>query len=98
MGCCRAVQCHWCLAGYAGLDHRLGAAVTVALISLFLMADYWVRPAGVFLEFRARGGTIAGEVGGKASNALAFARQVEDEQRRLGPSRVSTPFRKYPSG
>ena len=76
----------------------IGAAVMVALTSLFLMADYWVRPAGVFLEFRARGGTIAGEVGGKASNALAFARQVEDEQRRLGPSRVSTPFRKYPAG
>ena len=76
----------------------IGAAVAGALISLFLMADYWIRPAGVHLEFRTSGGTGAGKVGGKASDALAFARRVEDEQRRLVPGRASTPFRKYPSG
>ena len=74
------------------------AALAVALISLVLMADYWVRPAGVHLEFRAAGSMIDGEVGGKASHALAFARKVEDQRQRLVPGRVSAPFRNYPSG
>ena len=71
---------------------------TCAVISLVLMADYWIRPAGLHLVFHTAGGKIDGEVGGKASHALAFARKVEDERRRLVPSRVSKPFRNYPSG
>ncbi len=74
------------------------AAAAVALISLVLMADYWIRPAGVFLEFVTAGGKISGEIGGKASHALVFAREVENERRRLVPTRASTPFRNYPSG
>ena len=81
-------------------DSTIGivAALAVAVISLVLMADYWIRPAGVHLVFHTAGGTIDGEVGGKASHALAFARKFEDERRRLVPSRVSKPFRNYPSG
>jgi hypothetical protein len=74
------------------------AALAVALISLVLMADYWIRPAGVHLEFQTAGGEIGGEVGGRPSRALAFAREVEDTRRRLVPGRTNTPFRNYPSG
>lgn len=76
----------------------IAAALAVALISLVLMADYWIRPAGVYLEFHTTGGKIDGEVGAKASHALAFAREVEDERRRLVPVRAGRPFRNYPSG
>jgi hypothetical protein len=76
----------------------IAAALVVALISLVLMADYWIRPAGVHIEFHSVGGKIEGEVGGKAAHALAFVKQVEDERRRLVPGRASAPFRNYPSG
>lgn len=75
------------------------AALGVALISLFLMADYWIRPAGTHIEFHTTGGgTIAGEVDGKVATAMKFAREVENARRRLVPSRVSSPYRNYPSG
>ena len=74
------------------------AAIGVALISLVMMVDYWIRPAGVHLEFHTSGGKVGGEVGGRTSAALAFAREVENERRRLIPGRVSAPFRNYPSG
>ena len=76
----------------------IAAAVAVALVSLVLIADYWIRPAGVHLEFHTPGGAISGEVGGRASHAIEFAREVENERRRLGPGRAGTPFRIYPSG
>ena len=76
----------------------IAAALGVALISVVLMGDYWIRPAGVHLEFRTSDGQIGGEVGGTASQALAFTRALEDERRRVIPSRVSAPFRNYPSG
>ena len=75
------------------------AALVVALISLILMADYWIRPAGVHIEFHTTGGgTISGEVDGKVAAAMEFAREVENTRRRLVPNRVSSPFRNYPSG
>ncbi len=74
------------------------AALAVALVSLVLMADYWIRPAGVHLEFHTAGGKISGEVGGSASHAINFAREVENERRRLVPVPAGTPFRIYPSG
>ena len=75
------------------------AALVVALISLVLMADYWIRPAGVHIEFNtAGGGTIGGEVDGKVATAMEFAREVEDTRRKLVPSRISSPYRNYPSG
>lgn len=81
-------------------DSSIGAAaaVAVALVSLVLMGDYWIRPAGVHLEFHTAGGKIGGEVGGKISNALEFAQEVEDAQRRLIPTRLNMPRRNYPSG
>jgi hypothetical protein len=82
-------------------DSTIGvaAAAAVALISLVLMADYWVRPAGVHLELQTTGGnTIGGEVGGKTSDAMRFTTEVEDAKRRLVPSRLNTPYRNYPSG
>lgn len=75
------------------------SAIIVALISLILMADYWIRPAGVHLEFHTSGGnTVGSEVGGKSALAMQFTRDVEDAKRRLVPSRVSSPYRNYPSG
>ncbi len=76
----------------------IAAGLAVAVISLILMADYWIRPAGVHLEFQTAGGTIAGEVDEKIAVAMEFARDVEDSKRRIVPSRVSTPYRNYPSG
>jgi hypothetical protein len=73
------------------------AAVAVAVISLILMADYWIRPAGVHLEFHTTNGTIGGEIDGKVSAAMEFVRNVEDARRRMIPGRVNTPFRNYPS-
>ncbi|MDA1279110.1 MAG: hypothetical protein O3B95_03590 [Chloroflexi bacterium] len=75
----------------------LTASAIVAVISLVLMADYWIRPAGVHIELHTTGGKIGGEVGGSASSALDFAREIEDARRRLVPGRVNTPFRNYPS-
>ena len=75
------------------------AAVAVAAISLVLMGDYWIRPSGVHLEFHISGGsTIGGEVGGKTTLAMEFARDVEDAKRRLVPNRLSARFRNSRSG
>jgi hypothetical protein len=74
------------------------AGLAVAVISLILMANYWIRPAGVHLEFHTTGGTISGEVDEKVAVAMEFARDVEDAKRRIIPSRVSTSYRNYPSG
>jgi hypothetical protein len=82
-------------------DSSIGmiSAAAVALISLVLMADYWIRPAGVHLELQTAGGnTIGGEVGGKMANAMQFTKDIEDTKRRLVPSRINTPYRNYPSG
>ena len=82
-------------------DSTIGvaAAAAVALISLVLMGDYWIRPAGVHLELQTAGGNmIGGEVGGKTADAMRFTREVEDAKRRLVPSRINTPYRNYPSG
>jgi hypothetical protein len=73
------------------------AGIVVALISLIMMADYWIRPAGVYLEFHTTGGIIGGEVGGKATLAMEFARCVEDAKRRIVPNRLRTPYKNYPS-
>ena len=73
------------------------AAFVVALISLILMADYWVRPVGVHIEFQTTVGKITGEVGSKLSEAVKFAQEVEDTKRRLVPRRIGSPFRNYPS-
>jgi hypothetical protein len=75
------------------------SAIAVAVISLILMADYWVRPAGVHLELHTVGGNVIdGEIGRKIAQAAEFAREVEDTKRRLVPNRVSAPYRNYPSG
>jgi uncharacterized membrane protein len=75
------------------------ASLVVALISLLLMADYWIRPAGVHIEFHTTGGgTIGDEVDGKVGAAMEFAREVENARRKLVPNRVSSPYRNYPSG
>lgn len=75
------------------------SAIAVAVVSLIMMADYWIRPSGVHLEFHTSGGSaIGGEVGGKQASAMQFTRDVEDAKRRLVPSRISSPFRNYPSG
>jgi hypothetical protein len=75
------------------------SAIIVAAISLVLMADYWIRPAGVHLDFHTTGGNkVGGEVGGKPALAIQFTRDVEDAKRRLVPGRVSVPYRNYPSG
>jgi hypothetical protein len=76
----------------------LTAGAAVAIISLILLGDYWIRPAGVHIEFQTSGGTISGEVGGKASEAMEFARGIEDARRRIVPSRINIPYRNYPSG
>lgn len=74
------------------------SAIAVAAMSLMLMADYWIRPAGVHLEFHNNVGSFLGsEVGGKSENAIRFARTVEDAKRRLVPSRIGAPYRNYPS-
>lgn len=75
------------------------AAMVVALVSLILMADYWIRPAGVHIELHTTGGgTIGGEVDEKIAKALEFAREVENTRRKIVPNRVSSPYRNYPSG
>jgi len=73
------------------------AGAAVAIISLILLGDYWIRPTGVHINFQTSGGAISGEVGGKASQAVEFAHGVEDARRRIVPSRVNTPYRNYPS-
>ena len=73
------------------------ASLVVALISLILVADYWVRPVGVHIEFKTTAGKITGEVGSKLSEAVKFAQEVEDTKRRLVPRRIGSPFRNYPS-
>ena len=73
------------------------AAIAVAIISLLLMADYWVRPSGIHLELRTVGGTVSGEVKGNVADALEFAKKVEDCRRRYSVQRISNPFRNYPS-
>lgn len=82
-------------------DSNIGmiSAIAVAAMSLMLMADYWIRPAGVHLEFHTNGGSfLGGDVGGKSENAIRFARTVEDTKRRIVPSRIGAPYRNYPSG
>ena len=75
------------------------SAIAVALVSLVMMADYWVRPSGVHLEFHTSGGNvIGGEVRSKPALAMKFTQDVEDAKRRLIPSRIGSPFRNYPSG
>ena len=61
------------------------------------MADYWVRPVGVHIEFQTTVGKITGEVGSKLSEAVKFAQEIEDTKRRLVPRRIGSPFRNYPS-
>jgi hypothetical protein len=69
------------------------------VVSLILLGDYWIRPAGVHLEFNIMGGSvISGEVGGKSTLAMQFTRDVEDSKRRLVPSRTKSPYRNYPAG
>lgn len=74
------------------------AALGVALVSLALLADYWIRPAGVCIEFHASGSTIGGEAGGTVSSALTFATEVEDERRRSvqGSAGWAGPGETYP--
>jgi|TARA_B110000438_G_scaffold134503_1_gene130181 hypothetical protein len=77
----------------------IAAALAVAVVSLILLGDYWIRPAGVHLEFNIMGGSvIGGEVGGKSTLAMQFTRDVEDSKRRLVPSRTKSPYRNYPAG
>ncbi|MBT3863471.1 MAG: hypothetical protein HOF71_07195 [Chloroflexi bacterium] len=77
----------------------IAAAIAVAVVSLILMGDYWIRPSGVHLEFHTTGGSIiGGEIGGKPAPAIQFTRDVEDTKRRLIPSRTRSPYRNYPSG
>ena len=81
-------------------DSNVGvvSAAAVALISLVLMADYWIRPTGVHLELHTSGGSIlGGEVGGKPALAMQFTRDIEDAKRRLIPGRISSPYRNYPA-
>ena len=73
------------------------AALAVALISLVLIADYWLRPDGVHIEFQTTAGKVSGEVGNKLSEAVKFLEEVEDTRRRLVPRRIGSPFRNYPS-
>jgi len=73
------------------------ASLTVALISLILIADYWLRPDGVHIEFQTTAGKVSGEVGNKLSEAVKFLEEVEDTRRRLVPRRIGSPFRNYPS-
>jgi len=50
----------------------------VGVISIGLFADYWFRPGGIGLLFTSAGGTVRGEVEGKAAaRAEAFVSQVE---------------------
>lgn len=75
------------------------ASLVVALISLLLMADYLIRPAGVHIEFHTTGGgTIGDEVDSEVGAAMEFAREVENARRKLVPNRVNSPYRNYPSG
>ena len=73
------------------------ATLAVALISLVLIADYWLRPDGVHIEFQTTAGKVSGEVGNKLSEAVRFLEEVEDTRRRLVPRRIGSPFRNYPS-
>ena len=73
------------------------ASLAVALISLVLIADYWLRPDGVHIEFQTTAGKVSGEVGNKLSEAVNFLQEVEDTRRRLVPRRIGSPFRNYPS-
>lgn len=51
------------------------AAVVVALISIALLADYWFRPGGVVLAFRAAGSSVQGTI---ESSGIDAARQFID--------------------
>jgi len=73
------------------------ASLVVALISLILIGDYWLRPNGVHIEFQTTAGKVSGEVGNKLSEAVKFLEEVEDTRRRLVPRRIGGPFRNYPS-
>ena len=76
----------------------LVSSVAVAAISLLLMADYWIRPAGVHVELQTMGGNIIGaEVGENSSLVMQFVQDVEDAKRRLISGRVGAPYRNYPS-
>jgi hypothetical protein len=76
----------------------IAAALAVALVSLILMGDYWIRPAGVHLEFNTIGGrVIGGEVDEKSTLAMKFTRDVEDTKRRLVPIRTKSSYRNYPA-
>tara|TARA_A100001037_G_scaffold291491_1_gene305652 strand:+ start:426 stop:908 length:483 start_codon:yes stop_codon:yes gene_type:complete len=75
------------------------AGMVVAAISLILIADYWVRPTGLHIEFQStHGKRVGGNVTVKTENAVEFVRVVEDTKRKLLPSRLDTPYRNYPSG
>lgn len=78
-------------------DVGIVAAIAVAIISLLLMADYWIRPSGIHLELRSVGGTVTDEVKGNIADAMEFAKKVEDYRRRYPVQRTSNPFRNYPS-
>ena len=74
------------------------AAIAVAVVSMILMGDYWIRPTGVHVEFHTTGGSnIGGEIGGKSELGIQFTRDVEDAKRRLVPIRTKSPYRNYPS-
>lgn len=69
---------------------NIGAIVgaVVGLISLGLFADYWFRPGGLGVLFTSAGGTVRGEVEGKAAaRAEAFVSQAE--QMRTNPQQAA---------
>ena len=73
------------------------AAAVVGVVSIALLADYWLRRPGIMLTFLTPGGALGGQVeDADAGSAQAFASRFEQQRaelvRRTRPGPPSRPF------
>ena len=73
------------------------AAAVVGVVSIALLADYWLRRPGIMLTFLTPGGPLGGQVedadaGAAQAFAAKFERQRADLIRRTRPGPPSRPF------
>ncbi len=60
------------------------AGVVVGLLSLALLADYWLRPGGVSVIVHTPGGKVEGAVdGGRMADAEKFVKRLEQARREI---------------
>ena len=73
------------------------AAAVVGVVSIALLADYWLRRPGIMLTFLTPGGPLGGQVedadaGAAVAFAAKFERQRAELTRRTRPGPPSRPF------